>query len=45
MLVHNNKLYIVMEYCEKGDLADYLNRMHNNLSVVSPSTSGQLIGE
>ena len=24
MFVDKNKLYIVMEYCEKGDLSDYL---------------------
>lgn len=30
MIQKENKLYIVMEYCDKGDLADYLNWMNLN---------------
>ena len=36
MLVIQNKLYIVMEYCEKGDLSEYLTRIHSNMAQVSP---------
>ena len=31
MFVDANKLYIVMDYCEKGDLAQYLERQNSSL--------------
>lgn len=33
MFVEQSKLYIVMDYCEKGDLAQYLERQNLSLTL------------
>ena len=31
--IENDKLYLVMEYCEKGDLSQYLERIGNQMEI------------
>jgi len=40
--VTGSKLYLIMEYCEKGDLANYLQRMTMFSNMVQQSSYGQI---